>query len=206
VTAVSRKLGYFLGSGHLGLTYLCSLNGYLFESPVAYYAASRGLDMKPGLESMTQAAPASPVQAECLRCHMSAVQHSDSGTVNRYRGLPFLHGGITCESCHGDTRQHLVTGGHAVMMNPSKLNASLRDAICISCHLEGDISIEREGYSALDFKPGDSRWKRFHSWSLFCIIRESFFHEAVACSPHFFAITVPLLRKGFLRSRSSAFS
>jgi hypothetical protein len=153
-TGASRKLEYFLGSGHLGLTYLYSLNGYLFESPVAYYAATQSLDMKPGLESMTQAPPALPVQAECLRCHMSAVEHSDSGTINRYRGLPFLHAGITCESCHGDTRQHQVTG-KAVVVNPSRLNAGLRDSICISCHLEGDISVERAGHSALDFKPGD---------------------------------------------------
>jgi hypothetical protein len=154
-TTVSRKLEYFLGSGHLGLTYLYSLNGYLFESPVAYYAASQSLDMKPGLESMTVAPPALPVQAECLRCHMSAVQHSDSGTINRYSGLPFLHAGITCESCHGDTRQHLATGGKGVVVNPSKLDAWLRDSACISCHLEGDISVERAGHSALDFKPGD---------------------------------------------------
>jgi Cytochrome c554 and c-prime len=153
--AASRKLEYFLGSGHLGLTYLYSLNGYLFESPVAYYSASQSLDMKPGLESMTQAPPALPVQAECLRCHMSAVQHSDSGTINRYSGLPFLHAGITCESCHGDTRQHLVTGGKARVVNPSKLSATLRDSVCISCHLEGDISVERAGHSALDFKAGD---------------------------------------------------
>ncbi len=154
-TAASRKLEYFLGSGHLGLTYLYSLNGYLFESPVAYYAATQNLDMKPGLETMTQAPPALPVQAECLRCHMSAVEHSDSGTINRYRGLPFLHAGITCESCHGDTRKHLAIGGKAVVVNPSRLNARLRDSICISCHLEGDISVERAGHSALDFKAGD---------------------------------------------------
>ena len=86
---------------------------------------------------------------------MSAVQHSDSGTINRYSGLPFLHAGITCESCHGDTRQHLATGGKAVVVNPSKLDARLRDSVCISCHLEGDISVERAGHSALDFKPGD---------------------------------------------------
>jgi tetratricopeptide (TPR) repeat protein len=153
--AASRKLEYFLGSGHLGLTYLYSLNGYLFESPIAYYSAGQSLDMKPGLESMTQAPPALPVQAECLRCHMSAVQHADSGTINRYRGLPFLHAGITCESCHGDTRQHLVTGGKAGLVNPSKLSAALRDSVCISCHLEGDISVERVGHSALDFKPGN---------------------------------------------------
>jgi hypothetical protein len=153
--AASRKLEYFLGSGHLGLTYLYSLNGYLFESPIAYYAASQSLDMKPGLESMTQAPPALNVQAGCLRCHMSAVQHSDPGTINHYSGLPFLHAGITCESCHGDTRQHLLTGGKAVVVNPSKLSAVLRDSVCISCHLEGDVSVQRAGHSALDFKPGD---------------------------------------------------
>jgi hypothetical protein len=111
--------------------------------------------MKPGLEAMTQAPPALPVQAGCLRCHMSAVQHSDAGTINRYSGLPFLHAGITCESCHGDTRQHLMTGGKAVVVNPSKLSAVLRDSVCISCHLEGDVSVERAGHSALDFKAGD---------------------------------------------------
>ena len=154
--AASHQLEYFLGSGHLGLTYLYSLNDYLFESPIAYYAASQSLDLKPGLESMTQAPPALPVQAECLRCHMSAVQHSDPGTINRYRGLPFLHAGITCESCHGNTQPHLATGGKAAVVNPSRLSANLRDSICISCHLEGDVSVERAGHSALDFKPGDS--------------------------------------------------
>jgi Tfp pilus assembly protein PilF len=154
--AASWKLEYFLGSGHLGLTYLYSLNGYLFESPIAYYSASQSLDLKPGLESMQQAPPGLPVQAECLRCHMSAVQHSDAGTINRYSGLPFLHSGITCESCHGDTRQHVATGGKAVLINPSKLDAGRRDSVCISCHLEGDISVERAGRSALDFKAGDS--------------------------------------------------
>jgi hypothetical protein len=154
--AASHQLDYFLGSGHLGLTYLYSLNDYLFESPIAYYSASQSLDLKPGLESMTQAPPALPVQAACLRCHMSAVQHSDPGTINRYRGLPFLHAGITCESCHGDTEHHIATGGKAAVVNPSKLNANLRDSVCISCHLEGDISVERAGHSALDFKPGDS--------------------------------------------------
>ena len=105
---------------------------------------------------MNQAPPALPVQAECLRCHMSAVQHSDPGTINRYRGLPFLHAGITCESCHGDTQSHVASGGKAAVVNPSKLNANRRDSICISCHLEGDVSVERAGHSALDFKPGDS--------------------------------------------------
>ena len=150
-----RKLDYSLGSGHLGITYLYSLNGNLFESPIAYYAALQSFDMKPGLESITEIPPALPMQANCLRCHMSAVQESDPGTINHYKGLPFLHTGITCEACHGDTRQHITVNGKGVVINPAKLNAERRDSICISCHLEGDISVERAGRSAIDFSPGE---------------------------------------------------
>jgi Flp pilus assembly protein TadD len=75
--------------------------------------------------------------------------------MNRYQGLPFLHGGITCESCHGESNQHLATQGKAKILNPASLNADLRDSICISCHLEGDVSIERAGQSALNYRPGE---------------------------------------------------
>lgn len=151
-----HQLDYFLGSGHLGITYLYSMQGYLFESPVAYYAASHGYDMKPGLESMSTPPPALPMQTNCMRCHMSAVQQSDPGTTNHYARLPFLHSGITCEACHGDTQQHVASGGKTAVVNPQKLNAERRDSVCISCHLEGDISVERPGHMAIDYKPGKS--------------------------------------------------
>jgi predicted CXXCH cytochrome family protein len=149
-------LNYFLGSGHLGTTYLYEINHYLFESPVAWYAASHGYDMKPGLAAMAQMPPSLPMQSGCLRCHMSAVQRSDPGTINHYSGLPFLHGGITCEACHGDARRHVRSGGKDAIVNPAHLNPDRRDAVCISCHLEGDVSVERAGHSALDYHPGDS--------------------------------------------------
>ena len=41
------------------------------------------------------------------------------------------------------------------MINPGKLDAEKRDSICVSCHLEGDISVKRSGRSAIEFKPGD---------------------------------------------------
>jgi predicted CXXCH cytochrome family protein len=150
------RLSYFLGSGHLGTTYLYELNNYLFESPVAWYAASHGYDMKPGLAQMTQMPPFLPMQSGCLRCHMSAVEHSDPGTINRYSGLPFLHGGITCEACHGDAQRHVSSGGKAPIVNAPHLDPERRDSVCISCHLEGDVSVERAGRSALDYRPGDS--------------------------------------------------
>ncbi len=148
-------LSYFLGSAHLGTTYLYEINHYLFESPVAWYAASHGYDMKPGLAAMAQMPPSLPMQSGCLRCHMSAVQRSDPGTINHYSGLPFLHGGITCEACHGDAQRHVRSGGKDAIVNPAHLNPDRRDAVCISCHLEGDVSVERAGHSALDYHPGN---------------------------------------------------
>lgn len=155
-TPVSRSLAYFLGSGHLGTTYLYSIGKYLFESPIAWYAASQSYDMKPGLAEMRQMPPPLPMESGCMRCHMSSVQPADSGTMNRFQGLPFLHGGITCEACHGDSRQHVVSGGKAAIVNPSRLDADKLDSICISCHLEGDVSVERAGHNALNYQPGDS--------------------------------------------------
>ena len=149
-------LSYFLGSGHLGTTYLYSVNHYLFESPIAWYAASQRYDMKPGLAEMQTMPPPLPMQSSCLRCHMSSVQSSDTGTINRYQGLPFLHTGITCEACHGDSERHVLTRGKAAVVNPAHLVANQRDSICISCHLEGDVSVERAGRSALNYRPGDS--------------------------------------------------
>ncbi len=147
-------LSYFLGSGHLGITWLYSVDHYLFESPVAWYAATGRLDMKPGLEKSGTRLPALPIGSACLRCHMSAVQRSDTGSINRYSGLPFLHTGITCEACHGDTLQHVLSGGKTPVVDPASLRPDLRDSVCISCHLEGDVSVKRAGRNALDYRPG----------------------------------------------------
>lgn len=149
-------LQYFLGSGHLGTTYLYSMGDFLFESPVAWYGPTRTYDMKPGLSGLDRMPPPLPMQSGCMRCHMSAVQATDPGTINRYRGLPFLHAGITCEACHADATAHVRSGGKAALVNPARLSAERRDSVCISCHLEGDVLIQRSGRSALDYRPGDS--------------------------------------------------
>jgi predicted CXXCH cytochrome family protein len=154
-TSGKRRLEYFLGSGHLGVTYMYVINGYLLESPIAYYSNLNAYDVKPGLEHSQTMAPALPMSSQCMRCHMSEVQTADKGTMNHYQGLPFLHGGITCESCHGDTRDHVLHPGATQVVDPAKLDADRRDSICMSCHLEGDTSVERRGKSLADYKPGD---------------------------------------------------
>lgn len=149
-------LEYFLGSGHLGTTYLYSIDKFLFESPVAWYGPTKSYDMKPGLEEIRSMPPPIPMQSGCLRCHMSGVQESDPGTINRYGDSAFLHGGITCEACHGDSQAHVRSGGKTGIMNLMRLSAERRDSVCIECHLEGDVMVERAGHSALDYRPGDA--------------------------------------------------
>jgi hypothetical protein len=149
---VEFELRYFLGSGHLGTTYLYSIGDYLFESPIAWYAPSDHYDMKPGLGELSQRPPTLPMQSGCMRCHMSSVQRPAAGTINRYPTAPFLHAGVTCEACHGDSREHVKSNGKVSVINPVRLAADKRDSICISCHLEGDISVERAGRSALDYR------------------------------------------------------
>lgn len=150
-----HPLSYYLGSGHFGTTWLYSTNGYLFESPVAWYTASHKFYMKPGLAQATKRLPALTVNSNCLRCHMSAVQPTDVGTLNHYSGLPFLHSGITCEACHGGTRQHVLSGGKTPVFDPAG-NAEKTDSTCISCHLEGNVKVARAGRSMLDYRPGDN--------------------------------------------------
>lgn len=150
------RLDYFLGSGHLGTTYLYSINNYLLESPVAYYPAFKSYDMKPGLGSIQHMPGALTINATCLRCHMSGVQRPDPGTEDHYRSLPFENVGITCESCHGNTSRHVATKGAAPVINPVKLLPANRDSICISCHLEGVTSVERAGRTIFDFQPGQN--------------------------------------------------
>ena len=151
----TEELSSFLGSGHLGTTYLYSIGNYLFESPVAWYAASDRYDMKPGLAQMDHMPPPLAMQSGCMRCHMSSVRPSDAGTMNRFSGPAFLHGGITCEACHGNSDNHVQTGGRGAIVNPSHTTAEVRDSVCISCHLEGDVTVEKAGRSALNYKPGE---------------------------------------------------
>jgi predicted CXXCH cytochrome family protein len=164
--AEESRLSYFLGSGHLGTTYLYSIADYLFESPIAWYARSQNFDMKPGTADASSPISALPIQSNCLRCHMSSVRPSDPGTINRYAGLPFLHSGITCEACHGDSDRHVRSKGKDPIVDPARLESWLRDSVCLSCHLEGDISVERAGRSALNYRPGEpiSDYLAFYVW------------------------------------------
>jgi predicted CXXCH cytochrome family protein len=150
----TRKLLYFIGSGLRGRTYLFAVGGFVFESPINWYAQRRVWDMAPGYQSTHQIPMTLPASASCLACHTSNMQTPEPGTENKYSLPLFAHSGITCERCHGPGAAHVSGKGESI--NPSKLAPSRRDSICMQCHLEGNVAIERPGKHLYEFRPGDN--------------------------------------------------
>lgn len=149
-----RELLYYIGSGRRGRTYLFSEDGFLFESPVNWYAQKRLWDMTPAYQNAEQM-PMLPALPACLNCHTSGMQAPLPGTENRYPLPPFAHGGISCQRCHGVGEEHIRSQGKAAIINPAKLMPERRDEICMQCHLEGSVAVERAGKHPYDFRPGE---------------------------------------------------
>src|ERR1700730_14167423 len=148
-----RELLYYIGSGRRGLTYLFAIDGFVFESPINWYAKAGMWDMTPAYQNAHEAPLNLPTFTSCLRCHVSGMQPPLKGTDNYYRMPVFAFSGITCEACHGPGGAHVKGGG---IINPAKLSPDRRDAICMECHLEGKVGIERRGRHVYEFRPGEA--------------------------------------------------
>jgi hypothetical protein len=148
----SQELTYSIGSNTRGRTFLFSVDRFLYQSPINYYAAKRTWDMSPGYQTLTAMELNHPVEPGCLFCHASRIQRPELGTQNRFPGPPFLEGGVGCERCHGPGRDHVV--GRARMINPAKLTGERRDSVCAQCHLEGEVRVLKAGRRFEDYQPG----------------------------------------------------
>jgi tetratricopeptide (TPR) repeat protein len=149
-----RQLLYYIGQGRRGRTYLFSVDGFVFESPVNWYADRHMWDMAPAYGGTREMPLNLPALVSCLECHVSGIQPPIDGTENRYNIPLFAYSGVSCERCHGPGAAH-VNGGGAIV-NPAKLPAAPRDAVCMQCHLEGNAAIERAGKHLYEYRPGDN--------------------------------------------------
>lgn len=158
-----RELLYFIGSGRRGRTYLFETDGFLFESPVNWYTNKQMWDMAPAYQSAREIPLNLPAYSSCLHCHVSGMQPPLRGTENRYPDPPFTQNGVSCERCHGPGAAHAeeratVNGAtvNAAIVNPAKLAPGRRDEVCMQCHLEGKVAIERAGHHVYEYRPGDT--------------------------------------------------
>jgi hypothetical protein len=147
-----RELLYYIGSGRRGRTYLFGNDGFLFESPVNWYADKQLWDTAPSYQSASEAPLDLLAYPSCLHCHVSGMHAPEEGTENRYPKPAFEQNGVSCERCHGPGAAH-VAGG--TIINPAKLTPARRDEVCMQCHLEGKVAIERAGRHVYEYRPGD---------------------------------------------------
>jgi Flp pilus assembly protein TadD len=154
------EVAYAVGSGAQGRSYLHERDGFLFESPITWYAQRAGWHLSPGYDANPMHFTRR-IDARCLFCHANEA-HPVEHTVNRYREPPFGQLAIGCERCHGPGALHASSTRPApapgavddTIVNPRHLSAPLRDAICEQCHLQGEGTVPRRGRSQTEYRPG----------------------------------------------------
>jgi Flp pilus assembly protein TadD len=155
---IEGEVRYALGSGTRGIAFLIERDGFLFQSPVAWFGQQRRWDISPGYgEFDTQSSFERPIQPECLSCHANQF-HPVAGSLNRYEAPIFQGHAIGCERCHGPGALHVNSAESSVepdltIVNPAKLAPALRESVCQQCHLQGSFRFTRAGREPLDFRP-----------------------------------------------------
>jgi predicted CXXCH cytochrome family protein len=156
---IEAEVKFALGSGTRGIAYLIERDGFLFQSPIAWFAQEARWDISPGYGEYT-AKPnfERPIQPGCLFCHANQFR-AVAGTLNRYETPIFQGHAIGCERCHGPGALHARGDGpsndsESTIVNPANLTPALRDSVCQQCHLQGSFRFTRSGREPLDFRPG----------------------------------------------------
>jgi predicted CXXCH cytochrome family protein len=159
LSETEAEVRFALGSGRRGTVFLIERDGFLFQSPIAWFAQKGRWDIAPGYGEVSSYSKFErPIQPECLFCHTNQVRHV-AHTLNRYEPPIFEGHAIGCERCHGPGALHVKRGGRSTesdftIVNPANLAPTLRDSVCQQCHLQGLFRFPRAGRDFFDFRPG----------------------------------------------------
>jgi hypothetical protein len=152
VVRTTFPVHFAIGSGTRGRSYLTNREGFLFQTPISWFAQKQIWDLSPGFDSSLLSGR--PVDGRCLFCHANRV-HFRENSVNHFEEPIFSGMGIGCERCHGPAERHVATSAKFDIVNPSRLSApELRDSVCEQCHLKGKMRVLRRGRGLNDFRPG----------------------------------------------------
>lgn len=147
----AHEVDYAVGSGARGHSYLSCRDGYVLQTPVSWYSEKASWDLSPGFARASCSGRL--VTAECLYCHTNRVEPVE-GTRNRFQEPVFQGHAIGCERCHGPGELHVTSSQKNDIVNPSRLEPALQEAVCQQCHLEGATRVLRRGRGLNDFRPG----------------------------------------------------
>ncbi len=159
----AMPIAYVLGSGQHGRSYLIERDGVLTQSSLGWYSQRQCWDLSPGFRPQAHARFERRVSDSCLYCHAGRMAYAEaaSSSHDRYAQPAFRETRIGCERCHGPGEAHVaqqrrqrVSGADGTIVNPARLDASRREAVCNQCHLQGLMTVTRYGRDFFDFRPG----------------------------------------------------
>ena len=151
------EVQFAVGSGRLGVAYLIERDGFLFQSPIAWYPRERQWDLPPGYQTsighfdrpITSVLPVLPREpGRAGPRYGQPVPAADlPGPRHWLRAVPRAW----------RTPRHAPHVGRRPgpdYCQPRRLEPSLRDAVCEQCHLNGQWRVLRAGRQDEDFRPG----------------------------------------------------
>jgi Cytochrome c554 and c-prime len=104
VAAVEADVAYALGSGERGYSFLVERDGFVAQSPIAWYAQESRYDLAPGYDERNFHFER-VILPGCLSCHVDGATPA-GGAHNRY-ATPLDLRPIGCERCHGPGSLHV---------------------------------------------------------------------------------------------------
>ncbi len=175
---LTRTMDYVMGSGSAARTYFSEENGRLYELPLTWYTQSADDPAQGTTVGEADTAQASgghwafspgyetsngrferTVPDRCMACH-NDVSEAVPFAEDKYASLA---SGIGCEQCHGPGALHVEARTETenapdsidvTIVNPKHLALGLRLDVCQQCHLNGEVSVLRDGETATSFRPG----------------------------------------------------
>lgn len=166
-----QPVDWILGSGDHARTYLYQTpNGELYQLPLAWYAQTKEWGMAPGYDRPDHEGVLRRARSECVFCHnaysASGSRHPASGYWGNQTFPAELPEGIGCQRCHGPGAEHVRKASssatdaevRAAIVNPRRLDATLRNDVCYECHLQPSVAfpgMRRFGRDVNGFRPGE---------------------------------------------------
>jgi hypothetical protein len=162
--SIASKLGWTIGAGNHGQTYLFEDGPALYEAQVSSFSSTHRLDLTPGhrpaLHGSLEGARGNRLgpreAAQCLSCHTTA--WATDGKLDPANAVPGIH----CEACHGPGLAHVQAAAdktakvRSTIFNPAHLTPANSIDFCGSCHrttMDVVLNDRPSGLSSVRFQP-----------------------------------------------------
>ena len=152
INEIEIPVAWVLGSGNRARSYLYQTEwGELYLLPLGWYSETNSWGMSPGFEDADHPGIHRRVQRKCMFCHNAFPEVAERRDAHwAVETFPLsLPEGTGCQRCHGPGADHINTlrdGGDIAsirdaIVNPRRLSAELRDAVCFQCHMLPAVSM-----------------------------------------------------------------